>query len=492
MIDPRIKAQKIMEEKHHPLLLQNNSEDGNAKQSNLGMKETWEEVKKVWKIAGPSIFCRVAMFALTIITQSLAGHLSDLDLAAFSIVTTLLISISFGFLLGMATALETLCGQAYGARQHHMLGIYMQRSCVVLFCCSILLLPMFIFASPLLKILGQSVEVAERTGFVAKWLIPMHLSFVFQFSMQRFLQSQLKTTVIAWSAAMALVVHAVLSWLFVYKLGVGIIGAALILDFSWWLSVVILFGYIVYGGCPATWTGFSRQAFEELWDFFKLAIASGVMVLLENLYYRMLVVASGNAGNSAVDALSICVTLFGWESMVPLGILAATGARVAIELGAGNANGAKFAAKVCLMTSLVLGLMFFLLVMVIPGKLATIFTPNSSVISLVSELALLLGSTILLNSIPPVFLGIAVGSGWQAVAASVNIGSYYLVGLPLGIFIGRVLDFGYKGIWFGMLGGSVTQILLLSVITLRRGWENEVLKARSKQILVDERHNHRA
>ncbi|KAH9606051.1 hypothetical protein KSS87_006688 [Heliosperma pusillum] len=486
----------MREEQHHPLLLQNNQEFENAKQSSkLGMIETsLEEVKKVWKIAGPSIFCRVAMFALTIITQSLAGHLSDLDLAAFSIVTTLLISISFGFLLGMATALETLCGQAYGARQYHMLGIYMQRSCVVLFCCSILLLPMFIFASPLLKILGQSVELAERTGFVAKWLIPMHLSFVFQFSMQRFLQSQLKTTVIAWSAAMALVVHAVLSWLFVYKLGVGIIGAALILDFSWGLSVVILFGYIVYGGCPATWTGFSREAFEELWDFFKLAIASGVMVLLENLYYRMLVMASGKAGNSqvAVDALSICVTLFGWESMVPLGILAATGARVAIELGAGNANGAKFAAKVCMMTSLVLGLIFFLLVMVIPGKLAMIFTPNSSVISLVSELALLLGSTIFLNSIPPVFLGIAVGSGWQALAAFVNIGSYYLVGLPLGIFIGQMLDFGYKGIWFGMLGGSVTQILLLSVITLRRGWDNEVGKARSRQMLVDETHNHRA
>ncbi|KAK9713900.1 hypothetical protein RND81_06G057900 [Saponaria officinalis] len=355
----------MREEQHPPLLyLQNNREYGEVDETREDilseelskiemvsnsemMRDTWDELKKVWKIAGPSIFCRVSMFALTIVTQSLAGHLSDIDLAAFSIVTTLLISISFGFLIGMATALETLCGQAYGARQHHMLGIYMQRSCVVLFCCAVFLLPIFVFASPLLKMLGQSVEIAERTGFVAKWLIPMHMSFVFQFSMLRFLQSQLKTAVIAWSAAISLAVHAILSWLLVYRLGVGIIGAALILDFSWWLSVVILFGYIVYGGCPVTWTGFSWQAFDELWAFFKLAIASGVMVLLENLYYRMLVVASGEAGNSqvAVDALSICIALFGWESMVPLGILAATGARVAIELGAGNANGAKFAAK---------------------------------------------------------------------------------------------------------------------------------------------------
>lgn len=179
----------------------------------------------------------------------------------------------------MATALETLCGQAYGARQHHMLGIYLQRSCVVLSFCAILLLPMFIFATPLLKILGQSAEVAERTGLVARYLIPMHLSFIFQFSLQRFLQSQLKTAIIAWSAAVALAVHAIISWLFIYKLGVGIVGAALTLDFSWWLSVFIMYGYVIYGGCPKTWKGFSLQAFTELWDFFKLSLASGVMVL---------------------------------------------------------------------------------------------------------------------------------------------------------------------------------------------------------------------
>ncbi|CAO2834293.1 unnamed protein product [Amaranthus hypochondriacus] len=483
------------DDQQHSLLLHLNpnntivdtGDDSEPKINLIGTQKTWEEFKKVWRIAGPSIFCRLAMFSLTIITQSLAGHLSDLDLAAFSIATTLLISISFGFLIGMATALETLCGQAYGARQYHMLGIYMQRSCVVLFCCAILLLPMFIFATPLLKILGQSAEVAERTGLVARWLIPMHLSFVFQFSLQRFLQSQLKMAIIAWSSAVALAVHAFISWFFVYKVGVGIVGTALTLDFSWWFSVFILCGYIFYGGCPSTWNGLSSKAFTELWDFFKLALASGVMVLLENVYYRFLVIASGGPGSShvAVDALSICVTLFGWESMVPLGILAATGVRVAIELGAGNVNNAKFAAKVCMLTSVVIGLIFFTLVLAIPGRLAMIFTPNLSVISSVHELAVLLGSTILLNSVPPVILGIAVGSGWQVFAAYINIGSYYLVGVPLGIFIGRVLKFGYMGIWVGMLGGSLTQILLLAAAASKLEWEKEVLKARGKHFMMN-------
>lgn len=34
------------------------------------------------------------------------------------------------------------------------------------------------------------------------------------------------------------------------------------------------------------------------------------------------------------------------------------------------------------------------------------------------------------------FSGVAVGSGWQGVVAIVNIGSYYIVGVPIGVFLG--------------------------------------------------------
>ncbi|KAJ9166523.1 hypothetical protein P3X46_021263 [Hevea brasiliensis] len=268
--------------------------------------------------------CHVSM---TVITQAFAGHLGVLNLAAISIATTVIISISFGFLLGMASALETLCGQAYGAGQYQMLGIYMQRSWIVLFLCSILLLPMFLFATPILKLIGQPAEVAEQTGLVAIWLIPFHLSFPFQFTLQRFLQSQLKTGVVAWVCGAALLIHVFVSWFLVYWLRTGIVATAITLDFSWWVSVLGMFGYCVCGGCPLSWTGFSTQAFVGLWPFFKLSLASGVMLVLENFYYRVLIIESGYMHNNevAVDALSICISIYAWESMIPLGFLAAAG-----------------------------------------------------------------------------------------------------------------------------------------------------------------------
>ncbi|EOY15354.1 MATE efflux family protein [Theobroma cacao] len=472
------------QEQEEPLILSTTDQSRHFHRQQQEPEETnliskiWFETKKLWLVAGPSIFSRLAMFSMTVITQAFAGHLGDLNLAAISIATTVIIAITFGFLLGMASALETLCGQAYGAKQHQMLGIYMQRSWIVLFICSILLLPLFIYAAPILKLIGQPTNVADQTGLVAVWLIPFHLSFPFQFTLQRFLQSQLKTAVIAWVSAIALAVHVLVSWAFVYKLRVGIVGTAITLDISWWLSVLGLFLYAVCGGCPLSWNGFSSQAFVGLWDFFKLSLASGVMLLLENFYYRILIIVSGYLHNTeiAIDALSICISIFGWESMIPLGFLAATGVRVANELGAGNAKGVKFATIVSVITSLAVGFFFWSIIMGFHEKLAMIFTSSSPVITMVNKFSTLLAFTVLLNCIQPVLSGVAVGSGWQAVVAFVNIGSYYIVGVPLGIFLG-LLQFGITGIWAGMICGTVVQTLILTIITMKCKWEIEAQKA---------------
>ena len=73
-------------------------------------------------------------------------------------------------------------------------------------------------------------------------------------------------------------VHVFVSWLFVFKLQFGVVGAAATINFSWWVLTLGLFGYVVWGGCPHTWSGFSVEAFSGLWEFLKLSAAAGVML----------------------------------------------------------------------------------------------------------------------------------------------------------------------------------------------------------------------
>lgn len=61
--------------------------------------------------------------------------------------------------------------------------------------------------------------------------------------------------------------------------------------------------------------------------------------------------------------------------------------------------------------------------------------------------------------------GIVRGSGWQHIAAYVNLGSYYVVGIPISALLAFVLHLRGKGLWIGVLAGSILQAVLLSLIT---------------------------
>lgn len=60
-------------------------------------KEVWGESKKLWVVAGPAAFTRLTFYGMTVVSQAFAGHIGELELAAFSIATTVISGLSFGF-----------------------------------------------------------------------------------------------------------------------------------------------------------------------------------------------------------------------------------------------------------------------------------------------------------------------------------------------------------------------------------------------------------
>lgn len=180
----------------------------------------------------------------------------------------------------MGSALETLCGQAVGAGQLNMLGIYMQRSFVVTGVTALILTPIYVFASPILKLLHQSKEMSDLAQKYTRWAIPQLFAFAMNFPIQKFLQSQSRVWVMTVIAGIALAIHVLLNWVFVTKLGYGLAGAAIVGDISWWFINIAQMIYILSGFFPEAWTGFSWKAFKSLASFVRLSLASAVMLWL--------------------------------------------------------------------------------------------------------------------------------------------------------------------------------------------------------------------
>ncbi|XP_010922926.1 protein DETOXIFICATION 21 [Elaeis guineensis] len=473
-----LNAKLLAGEKKSELLAAAEEEEEEDKLS----RTLWVENKKLWVVAGPSIFTRFSTFGVTVISQAFIGHIGATELAAYALVSTVLMRFANGILLGMASALETLCGQSYGARQYHMLGIYLQRSWVILFMCSLIMLPIFVFTTPLLKLLGQEESIAEMAGTISLWFIPVMFSFVLAFTLQMYLQAQSKNIIITYLAVITLALHGFLSWFMTIKLDLGLPGVMGSMILAMWVPVLGELAFVFLGGCPETWTGFSYAAFNDLGAIIKLSLSSGVMLCLELWYNTVLVLLTGYMKNAevALDALSICLNINGWEMMISVGFLSAAGVRVANELGAGSAKRAKFSIVNVVFTSLTIGSVLFVLFLVFRGRLAYIFTESDAVARAVDDLSVLLAFSILLNSVQPVLSGVAIGAGWQSVVAYVNITCYYVVGIPLGIVLGYVLNFHVKGIWMGMLIGTAVQTLVLVGVTAKTDWEKQVAVARQR------------
>lgn len=208
----------------------------------------------------------------------------------------------------MGSAAETLCGQAYGAQKYEMLGIYLQRSTILLTGTGLLITLVYIFTKPILRLLGQSNEIASAAALFVHGLIPQIYAYAVNFPIQKFLQAQ---SIVLPSAIISLttfLLHLVMSWALVYKAGFRLLGAALVLSLSSWIIAASQFVYIVTSPrCKQAWTGFSLQAFSGLPEFLKLSAASAVMICLESWYYQILLLLAGLLHNPklALDSLSI-------------------------------------------------------------------------------------------------------------------------------------------------------------------------------------------
>ncbi|KAG4998212.1 hypothetical protein JHK85_029651 [Glycine max] len=375
----------------------------------------------------------------------------------------------------MGSATETLCGQAFGAGQVNMLGVYMQRSWVILSVTSILLLPIYIFAGPILKFLGQQEDIADLAGSFSILVIPQFLSLPFNFPTQKFLQAQSKVNIIAWIGLVALILHIGMLWLLIYVLDFGLAGAALAFDITSWGITVAQLVYVVIW-CKDGWTGLSWLAFKDIWAFVRLSLASAVMLCLEVWYMMSVIVLAGNLDNAlvAVDSLSICMNINGWEAMLFIGVNAAVSVRVSNELGLGHPRAAKYSVYVTVFQSLFLGIFFMAIILATRDYYAIIFTNSEVLHKAVAKLGYLLAVTMVLNSVQPVVSGVAIGGGWQALVAYINIGCYYLFGLPLGFLLGYEANLGVEGLWGGMICGIVIQTLLLLLILYKTNWKKEV------------------
>ncbi|CAK8573967.1 unnamed protein product [Lathyrus sativus] len=464
-------------------LLDSHGEEQERKKKEISKDIYLKEMKRICYLSAPMVAIGLSQYMLQVVSIIIVGHLGELYLSSAALSISFTTVTGFSFLAGMSSGLETICGQAYGAKQYQRIGMQTYTAIFSLILASLPLSFIWINIENILVFTGQDPLIAREAGRFTIWLLPALFAYAILQPLVRYFQIQSLLLPMLLSSCATLVFHIPLCWALVFKTGLNNVGGAIAMSISIWLNVIFLGLYMRYSSsCAKTRAPISMELFQGIWEFLRFAIPSAVMLCLEWWSFELMVLFSGLLPNPQLETsvLSVCLNTIATLYTIPFGISAAASTRVSNELGAGN----PFEARVAVLGAMSLALAE---ASIVSGTLFAcrhvygyVFSNDKEVIDYVTVMAPLVSISVILDSIQGVLTGIARGCGWQHLGVYVNLGAFYLCGIPVAAALAFWVQVGGKGLWIGIQVGAFVQCVLLSVITSCIKWEQLALKARQR------------
>lgn len=464
------------------LLQEQHEESANEDEINVP-----EELKRLSGMAVPLMIQNVFQFSIPVMASAFVGHLNDPVLLSAAVLATSFYNVTgWSVVIGLVLGMETLCGQAYGAKNYKALGIVLQRAILICWTCCIPVSLLWSQTHRLLGLLQQPPEVVEAAAHYLSILQPaLYVSCVTS-CLTRYLLAQRVVLPSMAITGITAVLSPVWNWLLIFKLGWGFQGAALAVIMSHVTNMTLMVSYAIFyrswklrGKPEQTWPGFSREALRGWGQYLQYGLPAAAMVCIEAWVWELMIFMSGVLPNSdlAIGVMGVCMQVIALIYMIPTSFGSACNTRIANELGAGHANAARSVFHLCFCVVLLLGVALVAALWLGRYAVFSIYTSSKEVIELGAYAApgLVLSSFgDILNS---VLFGVLRGAGRQGLGATINVGAYWLVGLPLAVYLGFYTGLNVLGLWLALACAILVQSFSALVIILRFDWDAEVKRA---------------
>ncbi|KAH3660433.1 hypothetical protein OGAPHI_007019 [Ogataea philodendri] len=435
-----------------------------------------------WKLAQysfPLILTFVLEQIFSLVSVVFVGHLGKQELAAVSM-ASMTSTIILAIYEGIATALDTLCPQAYGAGQYAKVGIHTQR-------CSLFSLVLYIpsalfwwYSGSVLSHFIDDPEVVELSQQFLRILILGGPAYILFENGKRFLQAQEIFEAGTLILFITSPINILVNWVLIYYWDFGYIGAPIAAVLNFWLMFILLILYVVFIDGRECWDGFTWEALTHWYDLSLLAIPGTVTLLAESLAYEVLTLLASYFGTEALATQSALSSLVSLLYMVPFALSVASSTRLANFIGSGNIDAARVTTKVGLSASVVCASANSLLILFGSKLIARMFTEDPEVTRMIVGLCPLLSVFVLFDGLACVANGILRALALQAIGGFLSLLGYYVVAVPLAFVLAFHLDMELVGLWIG----NGTGLLLIGVAELfviyRVDWKKIVEAAKKR------------
>ncbi|XP_022995790.1 protein DETOXIFICATION 49-like [Cucurbita maxima] len=438
------------------------------------------ECKSIAHVALPMIFVGFFMYSRSMISMLFLGQLGDLSLAGGSLAIGFANITGYSVLSGLASGMEPICGQAFGAKRFKLLGLALQRTVILLLLSSIPISFSWLNMKKILIFCGQEDDIANEAQSFILCSIPDLIALSFLHPLRIYLRCQSINLPLTYCVALSVLLHVPINYLLVSVLDLGIHGVALgavWTNFNLVGSVIIFI--LVFGVYKNSWPGFSSECLKEWKSLLRLAIPSCISVCLEWWWYEIMVMLSGFMMNpqSTVASMGILIQTTALIYIFPSSLSVGVSTRVGKELGANQPNRAKLAAIVGLCFSFFFGLSALVFAFKVRKVWATMFTNDTEIIELTSLVLPIIGLCELGNCPQTTTCGVLRGTARPTLGANINLVCFYMVGMPIAIWLSFYGGWDFKGLWIGLLAAQASCAMAMLMALARTNWEEQAERA---------------
>ncbi|XP_040990272.1 protein DETOXIFICATION 49-like [Juglans microcarpa x Juglans regia] len=447
------------------------------------------------KIVFPMVLTGLLLYLRSMVSMLFLGHLNDLALAGGSLAIGFANITGYSVLSGLAMGMEPICGQAFGAKRFKLLGLTLQRTVILLLFTSIPISLLWFNMKKILLFCGQNAEIATEAQTYILYSLPDLAAQSLLHPIRIYLRSQSITLPLTLCAAFSIVLHVPINYFLVYVLKLGIKGVALSGVWTNFNVVGSLMVYIAISGVyEKTWGGISFECFKGWRALLNLAIPSCISVCLEWWWYEIMILLCGLLLNpqATVASMGILIQTTALMYIFPSSLSFGVSTRVGNELGANNPKKAKLAASVGLSFSFVLGFSALLFAVMVRKIWANMFTHDTEIIALTSMVLPIIGLCELGNCPQTTGCGVLRGTARPKLGANINLSCFYLVGMPVAVWLSFYAGFDFRGLWLGLLAAQGSCVVTMLFVLARTDWECQALRAKelTREITTTDDNNH--
>ena len=120
-----------------------------------------KEIKELFTLAWPTVLSYFFYHMIHMISLFFAGRIGKLELAAGTLALSFINVTGPSLFIGLGSAVETLCSQAFGARNYRLVGVVLQRGVWILGLTCILAWSLWVNSELLLLLVHQEKNVAR-------------------------------------------------------------------------------------------------------------------------------------------------------------------------------------------------------------------------------------------------------------------------------------------------------------------------------------------